>query len=121
ISEAFDLDRALHLGTLPDIYLHDYGEELLEAYTATYLREEIQAEALTKDLAAYGRFLDLAAEMSGHHLNYSKLASDSEVNKETIRRYMEILSDTLLIERIPSFTATPKQRKARQKDRYIFF
>lgn len=67
------------------------------------------------------RFLDVAAEASGQHLNYSKMASDSEINKEKIRRFTQILLDTLLIHRIESFDAVSSNRKARQKDRFLFF
>ncbi len=121
ISDGFDLERALTTGTLPEIYLQDYGPEILESYVETYLREEIQAEALTKDLGAYARFLDLAAELSGQYINYSKIASDSEINKETIRRYFSILEDTLIIEKIPSFTEAERSRKARQREKFVFF
>ena len=121
LKEKFDLHKALTIGTLPEVYLQDYGPEILNSYVAGYLREEIQAEALTKDLASYSRFLNLAAELSGQYLNYSKVASDSEINKETIRRYMEILSDTLLVEIVPSYTDVDKKRRARQKEKFIFF
>lgn len=121
IQNQFDLEKALTIGTLPEVYLEDYGASLLKSYTATYLREEIQAEALTKDLAAYARFLDLAAELSGQYINYSKIASDAEINKESIRRYFEILVDTLIVEKLNSYTRVAKERKARQKDRFIFF
>ncbi|MBL4680769.1 MAG: ATP-binding protein [Pseudomonadales bacterium] len=121
IEENFDLQKALTIGTLPEVYLQDYGPDILQSYVAGYLREEIQAEALTKDLASYSRFLDIAAELSGQYLNYSKVASDSEINKETIRRYMEILSDTLLIEQLPSYRSVGKERRARQKDKFFFF
>jgi predicted AAA+ superfamily ATPase len=121
IKDQFDLPKALTIGTLPEVYLQDYGPEILNSYVAGYLREEIQAEAFTKDLASYSRFLNLAAELSGQYMNYSKVASDSEINKETIRRYMEILSDTLLIEIIPSYTDVDKKRRARQKEKFIFF
>ncbi len=121
IKDNFDLLKALTTGTLPEVYLQDYGPEILNSYVAGYLKEEIQAEAITKDLASYSRFLNLAAELSGQYMNYSKVASDSEINKETIRRYMEILSDTLLIEIIPSYTDVDKKRRARQKEKFIFF
>jgi predicted AAA+ superfamily ATPase len=117
----FDLNKAMTIGTLPEVYLQEWGRDILLSYVAGYLREEIQAEALTKDLASYSRFLNLAAELSGQYMNYAKVASDSEINKETIRRYMEILSDTLLIEVIPSFKSVDKKRRARQKDKFIFF
>ena len=121
IKHEFDLHKALTIGTLPEVYLQDYGSDILHSYVAGYLREEIQAEALTKDLASYSRFLNLAAELSGQYMNYSKVASDSEINKETIRRYMEILSDTLLVELIPSYKDVDKKRRARQKEKFIFF
>lgn len=121
IEDRFDLDRALSIGCLPEVYTEEYGPELLRSYAAGYLREEIQAEALTRDIGAYGRFLDLAAELSGQYLNYSKVASDAEINKETVRRYMDILSDTLLVEIIPSFSEVDERRRARQKDRFVFF
>lgn len=117
----FNLEDALRLGTLPEVYLNDYGQKLLETYVDTYLREEIQAEAATKDIGAYSRFLDLAAELSGQYLNYSKIASDSEIKKETVRRYFQILEDTLIVERIQSYTNIKNKRRARQKDRFVFF
>jgi predicted AAA+ superfamily ATPase len=121
ISQNFNLHKALTIGTLPEIYLQDYGIDILSSYVTGYLREEIQAEALTKDLSAYSRFLDMAAELSGQYMNYAKLASDSEINKEAIRRYMEILSDTLLVEKLPSYNDVDKKRRARQKEKFIFF
>ena len=121
IAGIFDLGKALSIGTLPEVYLQDYGPDILDSYVAGYLREEVQAEALTKDLASYSRFLDLAAALSGQYLNYSKIASDSEINKHAIRRYMEILSDTLLVELLPSYTEVGKARRARQREKFIFF
>lgn len=118
---SFDLERALTLGTLPEIYLSDLGTEILETYAETYLREEIQAEALTQDLGAYSRFLDLAAEASGQFINYAKIASDTGIDKERIRRFVQILEDTLMIHRLESYGAISPTRKARQKDRFFFF
>ena len=119
--DKWSLDLALTKGTLPEIYLEDYGAELLGNYINTYLREEIQAEALTRNLSSYARFLDLAAENSGQITNYSSMASDSEIPKETLRRFYDVLCDTLLVHRIPSYTAIKSKRKATQKEQFIFF
>ncbi len=121
VVENFDLLKALTRGMLPEIYLKKDLEQVLYSYTNTYLREEIQAEALTKNLAAYSRFLDLAAVQSGLQINYTKLASDAEINKETTRRYFSILEDTLIIEKIPSYTSVQSKRRAQQKERFVFF
>jgi predicted AAA+ superfamily ATPase len=120
-SVGWNLEIALTKGTLPEVYRHDYGAELLSNYINTYLKEEIQAEALTRNLSSYARFLDLAAENSGHVINYSSMASDSEIPKETIRRFYDVLCDTLLAHRITGYKDIKNKRKATQKDMFIFF
>jgi predicted AAA+ superfamily ATPase len=123
IEEKFDLNRALKVGMLPEVYLdHQEGSEILSTYTEVYLKEEIQAEALIKNIGSYARFLDIAAILSGQWLNYSKISSETEIPKETIRRFFSILEETLLVFRIPSFL--PKQkinRRVTQKDKYFWF
>lgn len=122
LGEKFDLRRALRLGTLPGVYLdEESGADVLGTYATTYLREEIQQEAATKDIGGYARFLDAAAEASGAWINYSKLASDTEIPKETIRRFVSILEDTLLIFRVPPYSPKESHRRVSHRDRYVFF
>lgn len=122
MKDIFDLDRVLRVGSLPGIYLDQKsGEEVLGTYATVYLREEIQAEAVIKNIGAYARFLDVAAEMSGQWINYSKVASDTEIAKETIRRFFTLLEDTLLAHRIPAFRPKQTKRRVSQRDRFIFF
>jgi predicted AAA+ superfamily ATPase len=123
VKDAFDLDRALQVGMLPGIFLG--GEEslaILDTYVEVYLRDEIRAEALVRNLGDYARFLDVAAILSGQWLNYSKISSDAEIPKETIRRYMDLLEDTLLVFRLPAFTPRRKiTRRLSQRDKFLFF
>lgn len=123
IGESFDLKRALQLGMLPGIYLGDHeAADVLGTYAEVYLREEIRAEALARDVGSYARFLDVAALMSGQWLNYSKLSSDAEIPKETIRRYVGLLEDTLLMFRVPAFQAKAKtSRRVSQRDKLYLF
>jgi predicted AAA+ superfamily ATPase len=121
LQKNFDLLKCLTRGGLPEIYLASYGPDLLSEYIDGYLREEIIAEALVRNVAGFSRFVDLAAAGSWQELNYSKWASDSEIPKETIRRFMDILSETLLIHRIPGFTELNSSRKVIQKERFLFF
>lgn len=58
----FDLDLALRYGRLPMAEItesEDENIEFLDAYVATYLREEIQQEALVRNLVSFYRFLPL--------------------------------------------------------------
>jgi uncharacterized protein len=122
LNDAFDLDRVLRLGALPGVYADDdAAEDILETYAAVYLREEIQAEALIRNVGTYARFLDLAAASSGEWINYSKVASDAEIPKETVRRFFQILEDTLICFRIPPFSAAASGRRVSQRDRILLF
>jgi predicted AAA+ superfamily ATPase len=122
LGEALELERALSVGGLPGVYLdRESGVDVLDSYTTVYLREEIQAEALLRDVGSYARFLDVAAAASGQWINYSKLASDTEIPKETVRRYFQILEDTLLAFRIPPFSPRGARRRVSQRDRFLLF
>jgi len=118
----FNLEQVLISGFLPEPYLDpEIAPDLLSSYAETYLREELQGEGLVKNIGDYARFLDLAAELSGQYLNYAKLASDTEIGKDTIRSYFNILEETLLIHRLASFGRVDTARKSRQKDKFYFF
>lgn len=118
-----DLERALRLGMLPGIYWgDDEATDILGTYADVYLREEIQAEGVARDLGSYARFLDVMALASGQWLNYSKLSSDTEIPKETIRRFVQILEDTLVAVRIPAFVPGVRtSRRVQQRERVLLF
>jgi len=118
-----DLERALRLGMLPGIYWGDAeAAEILGTYAEVYLREEVLAEGVARDLGSYARFLDVMAIASGQWLNYSKLSSDTEIPKETIRRFVQLLDDTLLAFRIPAFVPrVTTSRRVLQRERVFLF
>jgi predicted AAA+ superfamily ATPase len=76
---------------------------------------------LIRDVGNYARFLDVAALESGKIINYSKLSSDTAVAKETIRRFFQILEETLLVFRIPPVPSRHHSRRISQRDRIVFF
>jgi predicted AAA+ superfamily ATPase len=107
----FDLLRVLRHGLLPAIHLAAEPRRALEAYVYDYLREEIAAEALTKNLAAFSSFLQLVGITNGQLVNYSRIASDVGVDAKTVKSYFQILEDTLLGRFLPAFPAKPGSRK----------
>lgn len=123
VEGAIDLDRTLQLGMLPGIYWGDeQAADVLGTYAEVYLREEIQAEAATKNIGGYARFLDVMAAASGQWINYAKLASDIEVPKETVRRFVQLLEDTLIAFRLQPFRpATKTSRRLIQRERVLLF
>ena len=84
------------------------------------LKEEIQQEALVRELDGFGRFLEVAAITDGEILNYENIASDCGVSAKTIKEYFRILYDTLIGYEIPAYTKVMK-RKVVQSPRFYFF
>lgn len=116
----FDLTRYLNRGGLPQVYLSPLPTEELRAYTAMYLREEIQAEALTRNLQSFSAFLDVMALSNGEEVNFQSLASDCGVSPGTLKNYIQILEDTLIGFSLRGFTRT-KKRKAVTRIKHFFF
>jgi uncharacterized protein len=110
LGDEFDLDRLLNHGTLPRIYVSDRPRRLLNSYVADYLKEEIAAEALVRNLPTFSRFLDAAALADAELVNFSTIARDCGVSSHTVRSYFEILEDTLLGHWLPAYTKRPKRR-----------
>jgi predicted AAA+ superfamily ATPase len=119
----FDLDRALAHGTLPGIYAEPDSQiraQDLRSYTDTYLREEIQAEALVRNLGGYARLLELVAASSGKILNVNSLCSDAGVGYETARRYLTVIEDTLVAFRIPAWSGSDRMQLVNHPKLYLF-
>jgi len=116
----FDLTRYLNRGGLPQVYDSDDFAEELKSYSNLYLREEIQAEGLTRNLPAFARFLDAIALSNGEELSYQGLASDCGLPASTVVNYVQILDDTLLGFSVASFKRT-KKRKAITRGKHFLF
>ncbi len=106
----FDLTRLLNHGYLPRIYLSDRPQRLQRSYAAEYLREEIAAEGLVRNLPGFSAFLDLAALSDCEQVNYSTIARDCGVSSQTVKGHFDILVDTLVGSWLPSYRVRPKRR-----------
>ncbi len=116
----FDLNKTLCSGFLPPHYLSPDSSMDLKAYVNDYLKEEIQAEALTRNLPAFSSFLQSAAITNGMLINYSNAARESGVSVKTIREYYQILEDTL-IGRLLSPWKKSKKRRLIETSKFYFF
>src|SRR3990167_4032141 len=115
------LDEALAFGTLPGVVTDpDFRIDRLEAYVDTYLREEIKEEALTRNVQAFSRFLEVAALSNGQMTNLSNLSRDAAVPRATVSSYFEILTDTLLCAWLPAWTPRAKVKEIAHPKFYFF-
>ena len=115
----FELDRALNHGYLPRMYEASQPRRLLDAYISDYLRQEVAAEGLVRNLPAFSDFLDVAALRDGDPVNYSNVARECGVSGPTAKAYFGILEDTLLARWLPAWRRRAKRRLARAPKFYF--
>lgn len=118
-----DIDEVLSTGFLPGILTEKDKKEryqTLKSYASIYLKEEIQAEALTRNIEGFSRFLFVIAAESGKFLDVSKISREARVPWKTTLRYFEILEDTLVVKRCESFSKSERRRLV-QCPRFFFF
>jgi predicted AAA+ superfamily ATPase len=106
----WDLDRMINHGYLPRMYLASQPKRLLNSYIADYLKEEIAAEGLIRNLPVFADFLSMASLSDTEIVNYSTIARDCGVSSQTIKEYFQILEDTLLGKWLPAYRKRPKRR-----------
>ena len=116
----FDLQRYLHCGGLPSVYLSEQPQVELSDYVLSYMREEVLAEGFIRDLPPFSRFLQTMAHANGELLNFTKLASDCHVPVRDIKTYVQILEDTLLGALLQPWHMVGK-RKAVMTAKFYFF
>jgi len=116
----FDLDFALQRGLLPLVWGADDPEDVLKAYVALYLREEVQMEGLVRNVGNFSRFLEAVSFSHGSLLNTSQVARDCQVERKTVEGYIEILEDLLLAFRLPVFNKRAKRRISQHPKFYYF-
>jgi predicted AAA+ superfamily ATPase len=118
LGDDFRLDEALRYGTLPVLLQDEERAEGLESYVQLYLKEEIQAEALVRNLPGFARFLPVAALFHGQVLNVASLARDAGVARTTVTGYLEILADTHLAWLLPAYEGRLRVRERQHPKLY---
>jgi predicted AAA+ superfamily ATPase len=120
LGNRFDLRRAVERGLLPPIYFSDDPRADLQVYAGLYLQQEIIAEAATRSVPAFSRFLRVAALCNATVVNFTEVANDAQVPRTTVYEYFEILKDTLILHELPAWRKSVK-RKPLVSSKYYFF
>lgn len=108
--DAIDLLTILNRGLIPDHYVSSQYHRSLTAYLQDYLKEEVFAEGLTRNVPAFSRFFEAMGFAHGELTNFSNVARECGVSSKTVKEYYQILVDTLL----GSMVAPFKRRQSRQ-------
>lgn len=120
LGSEFDLRRAIRFGMLPTVWVGDDPAEYLKSYVGTYLRQEVQQEALVRNVATFSRFLEAASFSQGSVLNMQAVAADCGINRKTVESHFDLIEDLLLSLRLPPFHRRAK-RKLTAHPKFYFF
>jgi len=126
LSSDFNLQWVLSYGSLPKIYSTlkqnktEEARDFLRAYVITYLREEIKAEALVRNLQGFQNFLDIAVAQYSEQVNFSAVSRDCQVALSTVKEYYSILEDTLVGFFLYPYLKSTRKRMSHQPKFYFF-
>jgi uncharacterized protein len=74
----------------------EMAAEILYTYVDTYLKEEVKAEAIVRNISAFSKFLELAASENTQRTNYKNISRETGISEKTVAQYYQILEDTLI-------------------------
>jgi len=116
-----ELLQALNRGMIPDHYFQDSWRKSLDGYVRDYLKEEVFAEGLTRNVPAFARFFDAMGYSHGEMINYSNIARDAGVDSKTVKEYFQILVDTLLGRLVEPFAKRPSRQVITRTPKFFLF
>ncbi|MBL8731831.1 MAG: ATP-binding protein [Planctomycetes bacterium] len=108
-----DIDRLWWRGGFPDSFLaHDDATSLgwREQFVRAYLERDLPALGLKLPAARVGRFWEMLAHGQGDQLNAARLASGLGVSGNTIRHYLDLLTDLFLVRQLPTWSGNSQKR-----------
>lgn len=118
LGDDFDLDEVLRFGSLPVIWQAPSKPDSLDGYVQLFLKEEIQAEALVRNLPGFARFLPVASLFHGQVLSISGLARDAGVARTTVAGYINIMEDTHLAWLLPAYEGRVRVKERKHPKLY---
>jgi predicted AAA+ superfamily ATPase len=116
----FQLDSAVQRGLLPLVLTASQPEEVLKAYAAPYLQEEVQLEGWVRHIGNCARFLEVVSFSHATVLNVSHAARACQVERKTVVGYLEVLEDLLLSFRLPVFSTRTRRATISHPKFYLF-
>lgn len=120
LKEDFNFKKNVKIGCLPMAVTTEVPKKYLSSYVKTYLKEEVQLEGLTRNIAAFSRFLQAASFSQASPLNISAVARDCAVERKVVEDYFSILRDLYLSFELPVFSKRAK-RELISKSKFFLF
>jgi len=104
----------------PLLVTYPSWKRLTQSYVGDYLKEEIAAEALARNIPSFSRFLEVAALSNGEIVDYTNMARECGITSPKVKEYFQILEDTLIGRQLPAFQKRIKRRLVTSPKFYFF-
>lgn len=114
------LEEIFLRGMLPPAWSDENPDEFLDDYISTYLQDEIAAEGVTRNLPGFGSFLQMAAIQSGEQLNFTNIANDIGMTRQSVANWYQVLEDTLIGFQLPPWKKSKKRKSVSITKFYLF-
>jgi hypothetical protein len=115
---AFLMQR-LSFGGYPEVVTSEHPAHLLRELSSDYLWKDVLQTGLVKTPDLIKRLLLLLAHQAGSEVSVNELATQLHMARPTVDRYLDLLEQTFVIFRLPSFSTNPRKEIA--KSRKVFF
>ncbi|HMP72934.1 MAG TPA: DUF4143 domain-containing protein [Kiritimatiellia bacterium] len=120
LPDGVNINKCIEFGLLPMAVTTQDPKPFLFAYAQTYLQEEIRAEALTRNIGNFSRFLEVAARQNGQVTNVSNISREAAVTRQTVQNYFDILIDTLIGRWLPAWKLKTSTKQVQHPKFYFF-
>jgi uncharacterized protein len=109
-------------GGFPESYFSaddDLAMAWLEDMIRTYLERDVPQMGFRVPATRLRRLWTMLAHLQGEPINYSKIASNLEMDGKSVSHYIEILTDLLLVRRVEPWHANVKKRLIKAPRFYV--
>jgi len=120
LGSQFSVEKALNTGLIPLIWESTDPAERLRDYLNLYLKEEVQAEGLVRQIGDFYRFLEVSSFSHASLWTTTDISRESSVKRATVDNYLQILEDLLLAFTLPVFSRRAKRRLVAHQKFYFF-
>lgn len=120
LGPSFDMEKALKIGLVPLVVSSPQAKEVLKSYVALYINEEVKMEGLVRKIGGFSRFLEAVSFSHAAMLNVATVARECEVERNTVKGFLDVLEDLLLSFTLPPFSKRAKRRLVKHDKFYLF-
>ncbi len=109
-------------GGFPDSILADHDDSSMNWINdliSTYLNRDIPQFAFKIPSDRLWRLWGMLAHLQGETVNHAKLGGNLEIDSKTVSRYIEILTDLLLVRRLAPWFGNTKKRLVKSPRHYV--